>query len=263
MKKSLFSISGALLFTLLLFPAAHAADQLEQSIEAHGGLETFKKYGTLEYDLDFELTGVTKLNDHQLIDLNSRKIIITGDKYTIGFDGNEAWIAPDAGAMALPARFYSSTPFYFFVLPFVFSDPGANAESLGTKELDGKEYDVVKITYDKGVGDTPDDNYVAYIDKETNRLKLVNYIVTYPPFMQGKSIDELERHAVAYDEWQEVDGLVVPKKISFYVWSDEKLGEGPAGFMIFENVSFKDGSPDSALFSKPEGAEVDNSHMQQ
>ena len=76
-------------------------------------------------------------------------------------------------------------------------------------------------------------------------------------------IRPLERHAAVYEEWQEVDGLVVPKKISFYVWSDEKLGEGPAGFMVFENVSFKDGSPDSALFSKPDGAEVDNSHMQQ
>ena len=166
-------------------------------------------------------------------------------------------------ALGLPPRFYSSTPFYFFGLPFLFADPGINAESLGTKELDGREYNVVKITFDKGVGDTPEDDFVAYIDKETNQLKLVNYIVTYPPLMQGKSIDELERHASVYEEWQEVDGLVVPKKISFYVWSDEKLGEGPGGFMIFENVSFKDGSPDSALFSKPEGAQVDNSHIQQ
>jgi hypothetical protein len=166
-------------------------------------------------------------------------------------------------ALGLPPRFYSSTPFYFFGLPFLFADPGAKIKSLGTKELNGTEYNVVEITYDPGVGDTPDDNYVAYIDKDTNQLKILNYIVTYPPLMQGKSIDELERHAAVYEAWQEVNGLTVPKKISFYEWSDDKLGDTEVGFMRFENVSFKEESPDPAIFQKPEGAEVDNSHKTQ
>lgn len=81
--------------------------------------------------------------------------------------------------------------------------------------------------------------------------------------MQGKSIDELERHAAVYEAWQEVNGLTVPKKISFYEWSDDKLGDTEVGFMRFENVSFKEESPDPAIFQKPEGAEVDNSHKAQ
>lgn len=79
--------------------------------------------------------------------------------------------------------------------------------------------------------------------------------------MQGKSIDELERHAAVYEEWQEVDGLIVPKKISFYAWSDDKLGESPVGSMSFESVSFKKESPDSSILQKPEGVIVDNSHI--
>ena len=262
MKRNLFSIFAALL-TTALFTQAVLADELEQSTQAHGGIDAFRNYGTLEYDQNFELTGVMNLKNHQLIDLNSRNVLITSDSYKVGFDGTEAWIVPDMEALGIPPRFYASTPFYFFGLPFLFSDPGVNAEPLGVKELGGKEYDAVKFTYDKGVGDTSDDDYVAYFDKETNRLEVLTYIVTYPLLTQGKPKEELERHAAVYEEWQETGGLIVPKKISFYKWTDDKLGKDSDGFMVFENVTFTQESPDPAVFSKPEGAQVDNSHRAQ
>ncbi len=261
MKKILFEIILTIILVTQFSNLSHA--QLEESYDAHGGLTTFKEFGTLEYDHEMEITEVVKLKDHQLIDLHSRNVLITGDTYKLGFDGQEAWIAPNMAALGLPPRFYSSTPFYFFGVPLLFADPGANIESLGTKELDGKEYNVVKISYNPGIGDTPDDNYVAYLDKETNRLKILHYIVTYPPLMQGKSIEELERHAAVYQQWQEVNGLIVPQKIVFFEWSDDKLGDKIVGSMTFENVSFKKKSPDQASFQKPEGAEIDNSHRAQ
>ncbi len=259
MKKSILTTILAAIF-LAQIPISSNA-QLEESYDAHGGLETFNKLGALEYDQRTEIIGVARLNNHQVIDLNSRKILIGNDEYKIGFDGSEVWITPDITALGLPPRFYASTPFYFFGLPFLFADPGANLESLGTKELNGKEYNVVKVTFDKGIGDTPDDNYVAYIDKDTNQLEVLHYIVTYPPLMQGKSKDELERHAAVYEKWQEVDGLSVPKKIMFYQWSDDKLGDTAVASMTFENVSFNQENPDPAIFQKPEGAVIDNSHI--
>lgn len=262
MKKSLFTISGIVLLTLLFLYAAQA-DELEQSIDAHGSLETFRGYGTLEYDQTFDLTGKLNLTNHQLIDLKSRSVLITSDNYKLGFDGQEAWIVPNMEALGIPPRFYASTPFYFFGLPFLFADPGVNAEPLGTRELNGKQYNVVKFTYDEGIGDTPDDDYVAYFDKETNRMEVLTYIVTYPPLMQGKSKDELERHAAVYEEWQEAGGLLLPKKISFYEWKDDNLGGESHGTMVFENVSLKGKRPESSMFSKPEGTEVDNSHIAQ
>ncbi len=252
----------ALLIITAQFPFISQA-QLEESYDAHGGLDTFRSYGTLEYDQQMEISGIAQLGDHQLFDLNSRSTLITNDTYKIGFDGNEAWITPNIDALGLPPRFYALTPFYFFGLPFFFADPGVNLEPLGTKELNGKQYDVVKVTYDPGVGDTPDDDYVAYINKDTHQLEIVHYIVTYPPLMQGKSIEELERHAAVYEEWQKVGGLLVPKKIVFYEWSDDKLGEKAAGSMTFENVTFKKESPDPQIFQKPDGAQVDNSYLTQ
>lgn len=244
----------------MLFVPLSSNAQLEGSYTAHGGLETFRSYGTLEYDQSMEIVGAFQLTDHQLIDLNSRNVLITNDTYNIGYDGDEVWITPNMEALGIPPRFYSSTPFYFLGLPFLFADPGANLESLGTKMLDGKEHKAVKVTFDQGIGDTPDDNYVAYVDKDTNQLKLVHYIVTYPPLMQGKSKEELERHAVVYDDWQEVGGLAVAKKMTFYEWSDDNLGDTAIGSMTVENVSFKKESPDPAIFQKPAGAVVDNSH---
>ncbi len=56
------------------------------------------------------------------------------------------------------------TPFYFFGMPFVFADPGAVHESLGRKSFQGQEYDAVRVTFQKGTGDTPDDFYLLYLD---------------------------------------------------------------------------------------------------
>ena len=259
MKKVSSIFSFAILFLIQFTLTSNA--QLNEAYDAHGGLDTFKEYGTLEYDQQMEITGVVNVNDNKLFDLNSRKALITSENYKVGFDGTEAWITPNIEALGIPPRFYALTPFYFFGLPFLFADPGVNLESLGTKELNGKEYDVVKATYDPGIGDTPDDDYVAYIDKDTNQIEVLHYIVTYPPLMQGKSIDELERHAALYEEWQEADGLIVPKKIILYEWSDDKLGDKLVGSMTFENVSFKKGSPNPEVFQKPQGAIVDNSHI--
>ncbi|MEM7007877.1 MAG: DUF6503 family protein [Thermodesulfobacteriota bacterium] len=256
---SIIVLSTALILPLTLFSSA----QLDESYEAHGGLETFQKYGGLEYDQQMVISGVINVSDNQVFDLKSRKALITSDKYTVGFDGNEAWITPNVQALGIPPRFYALTPFYFFGLPFLFADPGVNIESLGTKELNGTQYNVIKVTYDPGIGDTPDDDYVVYLDKDTNQIKLVHYIVTYPPLMQGKSVDELERHAAVYEEWQEVGGLVVPKKLSFYEWSDDQLGDSARGYMTFEDVTFSVQTPDPKIFEMPDGAVVDNSHKAQ
>lgn len=253
-------IISALIFILTFSSLSFA--QMEESLQAHGGLDTFREYGTLEYDMLWQFGQYGGLKDHQLIDLDSRKILITGDAYKVGFDGNAAWITPGTDALPLPARFYSSTPFYFFCLPFLFADPGVNLESLGSEELGEKGYSVVKVTYDEGVGDTPDDNYVAYIDRNTGRLELVHYIVTYPPLMGGKTVEALERHAAVYEKWQEVGGLLVPQKIVLYDWKGGMPAGEPRGSILFENVTFKKENPDPSQFAKPDGAEVDDSHKQ-
>ena len=186
-------------------------------------------------------------------------MLVTSNTYKIGFDGEHVWLT-GSEALSMPARFYVFTPFYFFCLQFFFADRGCKHESIGTKTWDGKEYDVIKFSFEEGIGDTPDDNYVAYFDKETHLLQLVHYIVTYPAFTGRKSLEELERHAMVYDEWQKVNGLFVPKKITSHGWAEDRLVSESPHPMSYESVTFKKEQPAAGLFTKPEGAVVDGSH---
>ena len=250
----------AVLAVIFIISSSSSTTRFNEILKAHGGIETFRQFGTLEYDLkDFPFGPKAPLNDHQLFNLYSRRALVTSNTYKIGFDGEQVWIT-DPEAIAIPARFYIFTPFYFFGLPFFFGDPGCKHESLGIRTWDGKEHDVVEFSYEEGIGDTPDDNYGAYFDKETHVLKLVHYIVTHPALSGGKSPDELERHAIVYDQWQKVNGLLVPKKVNFHGWEDDKLVGEPSLSWSYENVTFKKEQPAREMFTKPEGAVVDESH---
>jgi hypothetical protein len=187
---------------LPLLAASSTFAQIEPSIEAHGGVAKWKSYRSLEFDQTWtSARGVKK--DHQLFDLHSRNGVITSDKYTLGASNGEVWIKPALDALGgTPPRFYMWTPFYFFAMPFVFGDPGVVQEALGKKTFQGQEYDAVKITFKKGTGDSADDFYVAYIDPSSRQLKLVIYVVTYSALRKGKPMDQLEPHALVFDEWQ-------------------------------------------------------------
>ena len=233
-----------------------AQAQIERAIEAHGGLTRWQSYARVSYDLAYERPQGTK-RDQQLFDLRTRDGLITADDYTLGAKNGEVWIKPGVDALgATPPRFYMWTPFYFFAMPFVFADPGAKHESLGRKRFEGHEYDVVKITYLAGTGDSPDDFYIAYVDPAAGRLKLAIYVVTYPELRKGKPLDELEQHAIVFEEWQEVDGLTVPKSAAYYDWKNDTITGEALGRLRFANVQFSATPANAARFAKPAGAVV-------
>ncbi|HEV2094959.1 MAG TPA: DUF6503 family protein [Chthoniobacterales bacterium] len=236
--------------------ASPAAAQLDRCLDAHGGVAKWKSYGAVEFDLTWTSAKGTK-KDHQLFDLRSRAGLITSDKYTLGNSNGEVWIKPGLDALGgTPPRFYMWTPFYFFGMPFVFADPGATAESLGKKSFQGQEYDSFKISFKKGTGDTPDDFYVIYVDPGSGRLKLASYVVTFPAMRKDKPIEQLEQHAIVFQEWQSVDKLQVPKKAPFYKWTDGNLEGEPLATLEFSNVRFTEKSPHQSKFAKPTDAVV-------
>ena len=248
---------GSLVATLFSLAASSGAlAQIERSFEAHGGLKKWQSFASVEYALTYERPNGEK-RDHQLFDLRSRDGLITADEYTLGASKGEVWIKPGLNALGVtPPRFYMWTPFYFFGMPFVFADPGVKQESLGKKTFQGQEYDVVKITYEAGTGDSPDDFYIAYVDPASGRLKLAVYVVTYPALRKGKAMDELEQHAIVFEEWQDAGGLTVPKAAAYYDWKNETIEGEPLGRLRFANVQFSSAPPDAAKFAKPADAVV-------
>ena len=239
---------------LALAPAC--LGQLERSVEAHGGLARWQSFGGVEYDLTWEnVKGARK--DHQLFNLRTRDGVITSAAYTLVSAKGEVWIAPGLDALGgTPPRFYMWTPFYFFGMPFVFADPGAKQESLGRKSFQSREYDTTRVTFQSGTGDSPEDYYVAYVDPDSGQLRLVEYVVTFPSIRKGKPIDQLEPHAILFEEWQQADGLRVAKAASFYNWKNGNIEGEPLGKLTFSAARFTEKPPDNAKFAKPEGAVV-------
>jgi len=241
---------------LLLSPAAPCFGQLERCLDGHGGLARWQGFGSVEYELSWEnAKGARK--DHQLFNLRTRDGLITSAAYSLGSSKGEVWITPALDALGgTPPRFYMWTPFYFFGMPFVFADPGATQESLGRKSFQGREYDTNRITFKSGTGDSPEDYYVTHVDPDSAQLKLVEYVVTFPSIRKNKPLEQLEPHAILFEEWQEADGLLVPKAASFYNWKNGNIEGEPLGRLTFSAVRFMAATPDNAKFAKPAGAVV-------
>lgn len=222
-------------------------EPLAACIEAHGGLDAWQAQGTLEYDFT-RTTSEASLSDHQLVDLRERRVRITSDDYTLVHDGTDVGIAPSAEALPYGPgpRFYSQTYFYFFAIPFVLADPGINYEVLPDETVGGTRYEVVRVSYDEGIGESPDDVYIAYVDAETSELGMVRYSVTFG------DINMTEPNSViVYREWTDDAGLRVPSRATFHDWNGGDLGPEKAE-VTYGNVAFDTERPADSTFAMPD-----------
>ncbi|MEL7005720.1 MAG: hypothetical protein AAFN93_23780, partial [Bacteroidota bacterium] len=71
-------------------------DLFNRFLDAHGGLDQWKSFGTLEYNIEGTL-GREKEERH-IIDLNSRNVLIKNDSFNIGMNGEQVWITPNKEA---------------------------------------------------------------------------------------------------------------------------------------------------------------------
>ncbi len=203
--------------------------------------------------LQFTMETDGGIREKHLIDIESRKALIRGDGYRIGFDGQRAWVAPSKEAFAGGSpRFYYEQNFYFFAMPHVFTDPGIKYKAFPDRMLDGKKYKVLYIGFDQDSGDTPLDEYTAFFDPETNMLACVLYTITY--FRENAS-DQF--YACRYDAWQEVEGILVPEKLTFLDYSNGKTG-AVQNVRTFTDIKISPRKPWESRFSKPRAAEVDS-----
>lgn len=224
---------------------------LEKALDAHGGLETWNKYATLEYRMNSTLGG--KKVETQLFNLENRNVRISGEGYTLGMDGDQVWVSPNKEAFGdMSARFYHNLIFYFFSIPFVLADDGINYEDLGITQVSGNEYRTLKISYNEGVGDADGDYYIAHFNPETYRLELLLYTVTY---FSGEKHENY--NALIYHDWQEIEGLLVPASFEGFKYEKGIIGESRYKAK-FDQVILKQDAPDPSLFIMPKQAEIDS-----
>ena len=200
---------------------------LWDSIEAHGGLDKWFANGLLEFRWTYHMKDRGLVKDStQIIDTWSSKARHVGlgsmEGTTFGWDGAKAWIEPKDANIGIPPGFWALTPYYFVGVPHVLADPGTIHELLPEKiDLDGKSYEQVKVSYESGTGESPDDYYIALIDSETKLVKGVRYIVTSPLLARkGEPVEKL----LTYEGWYDLSGVLFPKSHITYTMEGDKVG---------------------------------------
>ena len=185
-----------------------------------------------------------------IVEQRARRAMLDYNGMRAFWDGEKAWSVN--WMVPMPPRFLALLNYYFVNLPWLTRDDGVNLGEPGTARLwdDPTEYITVKMTFDAGVGDTPDDYYVLYIHPETHQLRANEYIVTYRALLP-EGVAATDPHILVYDEYTEVDGLVVPTHYTIYE-NDRSI----YGSCVISDWSFSE-PWDASWMEMPEGAVVD------
>ncbi len=228
------------------------------AMEAHGGLDTWYNNGALAFRFNYQpLDGSTQRDSYQTVDTwsNRAKHTSTSDSTAhFGWNGKTSWVqAKDSTAFAYDTKFWALTPIYFLGQPFILDGQGVNLELLPQKVYKEKNNDVVKVTFDSGTGDAPDDYYILYFNADSHQLSVIRYIVSYPGYF--KKGEHLPEKFMDVDEFKTVDGIIFPTlfKTHWLIENDmpgeyiTKIEVGDIGFV--QNL-------DSNFFEAPEGAKI-------
>lgn len=217
---------------------SHHTPEITRIFEAHGGYETWSTLKTLSYEMGGSKT---------LVDLQNRYTRIESEEQTVGFDGENVWVYPSSED-ADRQRMHYNLMFYFFAFPFVVGDPGVNYEVPEPIELQGQAYNAVKVGYDAGVGDAPNDSYIVLANPKTDQMEWLLYTATFG----GAPEDEYS--LIKYENWQDIGGVKLPSKLQWYQYEDGVVGEIRGDARIFENIQVSTAYPAMDNFTMPEGA---------
>lgn len=187
---------------------------LKDVFDEHGSIDTWNKMKTLSYSLK---------NEEHTTDLHSRRAVINSPEYSYGFDGQNTWVS-DTTKFKKDPKFYYNLYFYFYAMPFVLADDGITYSEIKPLEFEGEKYPGYKISYKANVGNSSDDNYFIYYDPTTKEMSWLGYTVTY---FSKKPSDKFS--IIRYNDWENVNGLLLPKSITWYKKDENGNPTEPAG----------------------------------
>lgn len=216
---------------------------LIEVFNAHGGLQLWKQQRTLSFGIPNP--------DHpetHTVDLWSRRDRVDSKGVSMGFDGNEIWLLDPESTYKGDAAFYHNLMFYFYAMPFVLADDGIVYGETDALAFEGKEYPGVRIAYESGVGVSSKDEYYIHFDPDTHQMTWLGYTVTY---RTGEKSDNVKW--IRYDDWQTVNGLVLPKSITWYNYEGSTVLD-PKSTVTFTDVSLSATPKSKEFYAKPQGA---------
>ena len=248
MKKSILFILVLIIsqfnFSQSTFNTRNYSKELIKIFNAHGTYNRWQEMKQLSFILDKNDGN----KESHSIDLKSRKLLINSNSYSIGYDGQQVWMNSEGKFPTNKLRFYHSLFFYFYSMPFVFGDYGISYSKIDDLEFNNTTYSGIKMTYATDVGDSPNDSYFMYYDKETYQMKWLGYTVTY-----GKDKPGTKINFIKYSQWESINGLLLPRKLEWYNTKNNL----PFKFkhsVRFDSISILEKNLPYSIFLKPKDA---------
>lgn len=214
-------------------------------LDAHGDWSKWINAKAMSYAMIHE-TNLT-LENH-FINLGSRHTRIDGSMFQIGFDGDSVWISPNRETFeGNSVRFYHNLYFYFYSIPYIFTDPGVTVEKVADRTLNGKAYKTFQAKMAEGTGESSKDQYFMLVDPATNMIEYLLYTVTFfdnpTPTLS----------ALKYEDYRDAGGIKFPRILTGYTFENDST-KGIRYQVSFGDVLLLDEEFEESLFEKPEGA---------
>jgi len=219
-------------------------DDLDKVFDNHGSLDKWKSMKSMSYDIVKD-----EGNEHQMIDLHNRTERINASTFESGYDGKNYWVVADTSYKSNP-KFYTNLIFYFYAMPFVLADDGIVYTKSDPITFEGVEYPGYRISYNSGVGLSPEDEYFIHYDAKTNEMAWLGYTVTFFSGEKSKRISWIR-----YNDWKKINGLKLPNSLSWYKSEEGKITE-LRNTRKFANITVSENPFPADKLAMPVGAKV-------
>lgn len=206
---------------------------LERMEQAHGTRQAWMAHGSVEVVLEDDWPNLLERNVAMPWSQNPSQLRMTmmlgQDNARIEFlngeDKGHAWglqqwatyLVEPGGLPKFKAHedawFYVPTLAYFFEAPMRLSEAQFVAYG-GTRTLNKKTYELVYLTWGSVEPRDDIDQYVAWIDPKTQQLAMLEFTV--------RDLFGFITAAAVYEGWHEVQGVMVPKRITIVAGVDDQ-----------------------------------------
>lgn len=151
-------------------------------------------------------------------DTNMIEYKVRGGECSIAFNGNGQFSKEEAEANGLNcerAKMYKNYYSYLYGLPMKLRDPGTHiADNVKRKTFKGKEYLVLKVTYDESVGS---DIWYIYLNPETYAMEVYQF---FKKDNKGNQNNESGEYILLSEEML-VNNIKMPKVRAWYYNKDD------------------------------------------
>lgn len=233
---------------------------LERMEQAHGGRQTWMAHGSVEVVLHDDWPNLLERNfampwSHNPSELrmtmmlgkdNARIEFLNGDDkgHAWGLQQWATYLVEPGGLPTFKAHedawFYVPTLAYFFEAPMRLSEAQFVGYG-GQRTLKNKTYELVYLTWGSVEPRDDIDQYVAWIDPQTQQLAFLEFTV--------RDLFGFITAAAVYEGWHEVQGVMVPKHITIVSGLDDQ--EDVTHRMDIKSTRFNPTLPERFLMPDP------------